>query len=105
MPGMIGLVSALVAGGGIGAALLYTLHVWHVRRRFARLLEREACRLCGTPFSEAVYDIRSRIPSDVLARLDANQRPHAAHLVECHECGALNACADNGVPMRAWIGE
>ena len=78
------LLTILLVGGGILIPLLWTVTVWRKQQRFRRLLKNERCRMCGNGFDEALHEVMGPItPED-------------------QECNAVNLCADNGVPMKAY---
>lgn len=76
-------------------------HVW-VRRRRLRLAEQNgSCKICGTPFAEAVIEYHGAISRAERARLDRFQSRFAAFTVLCLECQSLNICTKDGTAFSA----
>ena len=72
------------------------------RRRLRRSIEAHACAICGTAFTDALFEDRGPPSPAVLARLDIFQRRFAHRSVVCLECGSLNVCAKDGAPFRGF---
>jgi hypothetical protein len=100
---MIELLIVLGGSGGLLILLVWTLAAWLHRRRFMRRVERHACAVCATPFTEAIADYAGAVTRADRAGLDNFQKRFAAYKIICRECESENICTAEGEPFRGRV--
>ncbi|MFM2089875.1 MAG: hypothetical protein RLZZ127_364 [Planctomycetota bacterium] len=94
----------LVSVPGLTAlALGWALWTAHRRRSRLHRIRAHACKVCGTPFDEAIAEYLGGIGSADRAVLDRFQARFAAFKIHCLECDSVNYCTRDGVPFRGVV--